>query len=310
MSSWENMSQQELNAAVQEASEVHMHTIVISPIMHDQAVFRGSDVGICGGYINPFPVFPWQLNNRKQAFVAGYRDMQKRIRNPKILDSTRSIEITEEVIRCGEDGDYGACAPVTVTKSVDSEETVQDLINFILYDSYAKDWKSGRFSMRIDGKFMANHEAPENCAMTSKEIATAVTLGILFVGCMLWHPVYFSAIVLCVLAVGAVWIVSYLVGVDRINRDLEKKHQQEEQESEGGTESCCSSSSGEEGEGVGLIIDEEEVILGGCDAAAGPVQWSSAHHSTCYPPSGSAAVSVTDSHRVLRSHSHNKQKRL
>jgi hypothetical protein len=256
VSSWKHMTEDELSAAMQEASAVHVHTIVISPIMHDYAVFRGSDIGICGGYVNPFPVFPWQLGSRKQAFVAGYRDMQRRIRNPKILDPSRSQEVREEVIRSGL-GDGATPETVTVTKTIDSEDTILDLINYILYDSYAKDWKSPHFSMRIDGEFVRNHDAPQNIALTTKEIVIAMTLCLLFIGAMLWHPIYFVVSLVSVLAVGAVWIISYLLGVDRINREVERRH---EEETSRDSASCCSSESdaGGDEEGEGVLIDQEE----------------------------------------------------
>ena len=256
------MTETELHEAVKEASEVHEHTIVISPIQHDYAVFRGSDIGICGGYINPFPVFPWQLNARKNTFVAGYRDMQRRIRNPKILDPSRCEEVSETVMRRATDinsMEENNFMSMTVTKTVDSEETIAELINFILYDSYAKDWKHPHFAMRIDGQFVANHEAPQNQALTRKEISIAVTIVLLFMGAMLWHPVYFLTSVVLVLAVGAVWIITYLLGVDRINRDLEKNHQEEvtRTRKEGADDS---SSAEDEYGGMAIDTDEEEVI--------------------------------------------------
>ena len=286
MSSWQDMTEDELNKAVEEASQVHKHTVVISPIMHDNAVFRGSDIGICGGYINPFPVFPWQQANRKQAFVDGYRDMQKRIKNPKLLDPTRSKEVTMEVVESDADGNLGEVT--VISKTVDSEETLQNLINFILFDSYAKDWKDPKFTMRIDGNFVSSHEAPQNCALTIKEVIIALVCCFIFIGFLLWHPLYFTMTVVSVLAVGAVWIISYLVGVDRINREIEKRHHEEL------TESCSDSSDDVEG----MTIDvEDEVECNENVSFQGETKLTPI--STATSP---ATPSIsTSTHRILRS---------
>lgn len=160
--------------------------------------------------LNPFPVFSFQLGQRKQAFVQGYMDMQRRIKNPKLLDPTRSICVKQEI---GTPGKF-------VEKCVDSEETLQDFIDFILYESYAKHWRrKDLFMLDVDGIKITDYYTKHNVAFQPHEQFLIGIICALLLILFLISPKYFSICLLSILTIGAIWILSYLYGVERINRE-------------------------------------------------------------------------------------------
>ena len=162
------------------------------------------------GLLNPFPVFPFQLNERKQAFVEGYLDMQRRIKNPKILDLKRSKWVRQEV---DSPGNY-------IEKHVDSQETLKDLIDFILFESYAKDWKrKDLFMLDVDGTKITDYHTKHNVAFQPHEKFSIGMIFVLLLILFLISPTYFSTCLVVILSIGAAWILSYLYGVERINRE-------------------------------------------------------------------------------------------
>lgn len=192
------------------ASLINMNTIVMSPTPYDQKIFHDADIGICGDFHNPFPIFPFDLPKRIQSFISGYMDMQRRINNPKILDPKRSIKIPCEV---NEWGNF-------VLREVDSPETIKDLINFILYESYAKDWQhEDIFRMNIDGVEINNYYTHQNVSLQYHEVLFIILTLILFCIIFFLFPYYFLGVSLTLIILIILWITSYLYGVDRINKE-------------------------------------------------------------------------------------------
>lgn len=155
--------------------------------------------------------------------------MQKRIDGPKLIDESTSVAVDQRVFMecddCKEQHHHHKSVEFrTIHKKIDSEETIMKLIDFILYDSYAKYWKRDDFVLNVDGVCVSAKDATVNVALKPHEQHIAIGVVILLLVLFWLSPVNFLRILVCILVLGASWIMSYVKGVSRINKGIGKQN--------------------------------------------------------------------------------------
>jgi hypothetical protein len=186
---------------------------------------------IFGDFPDCFPIFSPQT--RKDAFVKGYRETQKQIRNCKLL-KLRPPAPAAAAAAAGAAAAVGAGAGVGAGTGTgasadsvglcDDEQTVAELLDFILGQSYAREWKNGRFSsLVVDGQRLTEKDFSENPAFVGCKraihggsiLALAALVGmalVITVSASACTPALLYTVV-CVLFISAAWLVHHVLSL-------------------------------------------------------------------------------------------------
>jgi hypothetical protein len=181
---------------------------------------------IFGDFPDCFPIFSPQT--RKDAFVKGYRETQKQIRNCKLLKlrpppAAAAAAGSGAGVGAGVGAGTGTGASAAVGLC-DDEQTVAELLEFILGQSYAREWKNSRFSsLVVDGQRLTEKDFSENPSFVGCKraihggsiLALAALAGValvIAVSASACTPALLYTVV-CMLFMSAAWLVHHVLSL-------------------------------------------------------------------------------------------------